>query len=96
MYGGVRAVLGPKWSLEVLDLLSAEGPLNFTDIEEAFETSADVITRRLRLLEDHGLIERTPHSSRDVRYTITEDGQAVLDRVVEIADRLTSYPSSDS
>jgi DNA-binding HxlR family transcriptional regulator len=88
MYGGVRAVLGPKWSLEVLDLLSAEGPLNFTDIERAFETSTDVITRRLRLLEEHGLIERTARSSRDVRYAITEDGRAVLDRAAEIANRL--------
>jgi DNA-binding HxlR family transcriptional regulator len=96
MYDPVRAVLGSKWSLELLDLLAERGPLNFSDIEETLGASPDMVTKRLRLLERHGLVNRTEQSARDVRYAITASGRSVLDRATEIATYLDEdHPSAD-
>lgn len=84
MYTSVRIVLGPKWSLEILDLLADAGTLNYTEIEDELSTSTDVVWNRLKLLNEYGLVERSEHGSRDVRYSITDDGRAVLNLVIEI------------
>ena len=88
MYDAVRAVVEPKWSLEILAALSEESPQNFSAIERQFDTSSDVITSRLRLLVDYGLVERTEHSRRDVRYGITDQGDWFLRRIIELDGRL--------
>lgn len=88
MYKSVRAVIGPKWSLEILDLLADAGTLNYTEIEDELSTSTDVVWKRLELLDRYGLVERSEHGSRDVRYSITDDGRAVLRLVIEIETRL--------
>jgi DNA-binding HxlR family transcriptional regulator len=90
MYDAVRAVVEPKWSLEILATLSEESPQNFSAVEEQFDTSSDVIANRLRLLVDYGLVERTEHSRRDVRYGITDRGGWFLQRIVELDGRLSS------
>lgn len=86
MYDAVRAVVKPKWSLDVLVVLSEDGPLNYTAIEDQFDTSSDVITERLRLLTGHGLIERDERTRRDVRYKITKQGVAFLEKIGELDD----------
>lgn len=73
-----------KWAIEILERLSAKVTLNYTDIESDFNTSSDIISGRLRELEDAGLVERQERNSIDVRYTITEDGQKVLSLIREI------------
>jgi DNA-binding HxlR family transcriptional regulator len=88
MYEPVRAVAGPKWSLEVLVLIAQEGPINYTDIEDRLQTSSDVVTDRLETLREYNLIERDERSQRDVRYTITEEGNAVFEHVEEIRSLL--------
>lgn len=84
MYGSVRAVLGPKWTLEILALLQDEGTLNYSDVEDQIDTSSDIVTGRLQTLREHSLVERVERSSRDVRYSITDNGRRVLDCVNEI------------
>lgn len=88
MYDAVRAVVEPKWSLEILAALSEESPQNFSAIEGQFDTSSDVITSRLRLLVNYGLVERTEHSRRDVRYGITDRGEWFLRQIVGLDSRL--------
>lgn len=90
MEESVRTVLGPKWSLELLSLLAEEGSLNYSDIEGQFPTSSDIVTERLQTLNEAGLIDRTARSQRDVQYTITKDGKAVLQLVREIESYLES------
>lgn len=90
MYESVRAVLRPKWSLEILVLLADAGTLNYTDIETELSTSSDVVWERLQLLTKYGLVKRREHSSRDVRYSITDDGRAILNLVDEIETQLTA------
>lgn len=79
MYEAVRAVVGTKWTLEILSYLSEGRPANFTAIESEFETSSDVITEKLQMLTKRGLLDREERSSRDVRYSITDRGSEVLD-----------------
>jgi DNA-binding HxlR family transcriptional regulator len=88
MYEAVRAVIGTKWTLEILELLSSGGPANFTEIESEFDTSPDVLAEKLQLLVEHELLERTERSSRDVRYSITEDGRQFLRTLDEFASIL--------
>ena len=84
----VREVLCRKWALEILKLLAAEGTKNYSQIEAEFTTSSDVITGRLRDLEDAGLLTRNKKSPRDVRYSITGDGERLVELVDEIYELL--------
>jgi len=84
----VREVLCRKWALEILKLLAAEGTKNYSQIEAEFTTSSDVITGRLRDLEDAGLLTRNKQSPRDVRYSITGDGESLVELVDEIYELL--------
>jgi DNA-binding HxlR family transcriptional regulator len=84
MYDAVRAVIEPKWSLDVLVAVSEDGPLNYTAVEERFNTSSDVITKRLHLLAKYGLVDRTEHTPKDVRYSITDLGVVFLQKLDEL------------
>lgn len=89
-YETVLLVVGRERSLDILDLLAEEGTLNFSDIEAGVETSSEVVDRYLKLLTGYGLVERDKRSSRDVRYSITERGEEVLERVAELERLLSS------
>jgi DNA-binding HxlR family transcriptional regulator len=83
-----REVLCRKWGLEILRFLAAEGTQNYSQIEVKFETSSDVITDRLRELEHAELLIRNENSARDVQYSITTDGEHLLELVEEIYELL--------
>lgn len=78
MYDAVRDVLGPKWSLEILELLDEKGPYRYSEVEAALNTSSDVVSNRLDILEAYGLIEREEETIRNVSYSITPLGKDVL------------------
>jgi len=84
MYEDVRRVVGPKRTLEILSLLSRQGTLNYTDIEQEIDTSSDVVSGSLNTLVEYGLTKRMRESQRDVRYAITEKGRALLQNINEI------------
>lgn len=88
MYEDVRRVVGPKRTLEILSLLSRQGTLNYTDIEQEIDTSSDVVSSSLDTLVEYGLTKRMRESQRDVRYAITEKGRALLKNINEIDTRL--------
>ena len=80
----IRDVLCRKWALEILRFLNSEGAQNYSQIETAFETSSDIITDRLQQLTSSGLISRDEKSAKDVRYSITDDGEKTLQLLNEI------------
>jgi len=84
----VREILCSKWALEILRYLAVEGTQNYSQIEAEFETSSDVITNRLRDLESAELLTRNKKTSRDVRYSITTDGERLLELVAQIHELL--------
>jgi len=69
---GLRAALdavGERWKLLVIASL-LEGPRRFGDLERELDGIApNVLSSRLRALEDDGLVVARPYSERPPRYT---------------------------
>ena len=84
MYSAINEVICPKRSLEILIHLSEHGESNYTAIEDAVPTSSDVVTDRLGTLQEYGLVKREERSSRNVRYSLTENGRTFLTDLKEI------------
>ena len=77
--------MGPKWSLEILRILSDEsGWMNYMDIESELQTSSDVVSDCLSRLIEYDLVEKKRRSQRDVRYSINQRGEEVLRHANEI------------
>ncbi|MDH5780105.1 MAG: helix-turn-helix transcriptional regulator [Candidatus Bathyarchaeota archaeon] len=78
--------MGRKGTMRILKTLSS-GRKRFTDIYEDFRNPA-TLTRRLRELEEKGLVERIPlidpGESAVIYYKLTDKGKSVL----EIFNRL--------
>lgn len=80
------SVVGEKWSLLVVrDLLY--GRHRFADIAEATGAPRDVLTARLRRLEQAGLVHRVPYSEHPPRseYHLTEAGADLAPVVLLLA-----------
>ncbi|WP_049981512.1 winged helix-turn-helix transcriptional regulator [Halolamina rubra] len=83
---GVQDVLGPKWTLHILRLLS-EGPRGFNAVQRELDgLTAPMLSRRLKELRCHGLVERqvadtTPPSTS---YSLTEQGREIATRLREL------------
>jgi DNA-binding HxlR family transcriptional regulator len=82
MITGTQAVLellGGKWTVEVLYLL-AGGKRRYSELYyEVGEVSKKVLTRRLRKLERHGLVQRKvyPEVPPRVEYSLTPLGWSI-------------------
>jgi DNA-binding HxlR family transcriptional regulator len=74
-----RSAFG-KWSVEILDILHPRRRASFGELRRLLEgISPRVLSAKLKLLEEHGLVERTIVPSRPPRpeYALTERGQQV-------------------
>ncbi len=80
-YEEVRELIGPKRTLEILDLLQRRGPLNYSNIEDEVPSSSDTISQRLTTLSEYDLIDRREKSVKNVQYAVTERGEEVLRQV---------------
>jgi DNA-binding HxlR family transcriptional regulator len=75
----VRTAFG-KWSVEILDQLHPRRRASFGELRRLLDgISPRVLSAKLKLLEEHGLVERTIVPSRPPRpeYALTEGGQQV-------------------
>ena len=77
----LRELIGKQRTVEILELLEANGTLNYTDVERQIPTSSDVVADRLATLVEYGLLTRDERSAKDIRYSITEKGKAILEQV---------------
>jgi DNA-binding HxlR family transcriptional regulator/putative sterol carrier protein len=72
-------LVGGRWSLLIVREL-LDGPMRFTDLEEGLQSvPTNILSARLRELEDAGVIERTllPRPSNAVVYGLTPYGKAL-------------------
>ncbi len=92
---GLQDVLGPKWALHILRLLSVE-PHGFNAIRnELSGLRAPMLSKRLKELSCHGLVERTVVESTPptTTYALTDKGEQIarhlrqLEPLVELHDR---------
>ncbi len=84
-------MLGERWSLLVLREL-VFGVCRFDAIAQATGMPRNLLTRRLRTLEDAGLVERRPYSERPPRfeYLLTgrgRDAGEILLTLMSFGDR---------
>lgn len=79
-------VLGERWALLALREMSL-GVHRFDQIALNTGASRDILTSRLRTLEDHGVIERVQYSDRPPRheYHLTKSGAEVAPILVSLA-----------
>lgn len=87
--------LGDRWSLLILRDLHA-GPARFTDIQLGLPGLApNLLTTRLRDLEDHGLVVRRQMPFDVVAYDLTELGQATAPLLFELAVIGSRFPPGE-
>ena len=75
--GRALRVVGDRWSLAVVAAL-LDGPLRYGELQERLGSVApNVLARRLKQLEDEGLLAARPYSRRPPRheYGLTEPGR---------------------
>lgn len=80
------SVIGDQWTLLIVrDVLS--GPRRFEELRSALGISRNLLTRRLRQLEDDGLLERRPiPGSRRFEYAATEKCRDLRVAVLALAE----------
>jgi len=69
--------VGDRWSLLVVDALMDQ-PRRFADLQSDLpDIATNVLTQRLRRLEEDGILMAVPYSRRPVRYSyaLTESGR---------------------
>ena len=71
---GIWDTIGKKWSLLILRYLSANDNMHFNEIKRLLAISSNVLTKRLKQLEQEGLVTRRAvfeDSPLRVEYKIT-------------------------
>lgn len=85
--------LSGQWTLYILCILDAEGSLRFGELRSKVDgISTKVLTERLRMLEEVGIINRyhEPTIPPKVSYSLTSHGKELsepLDNLCELASR---------
>jgi DNA-binding HxlR family transcriptional regulator len=75
----VRTIFS-KWSIEILTVLSTLKPIGFEGLRKSLKgVSSRVLSKKLKMLEDRGLIGRTVLGTRPprVQYALTEKGRTI-------------------
>lgn len=82
-YGRVDALLellSKSKSMHILLVLDRKNkPIRFSDLKKLVESSSTTISRRLKELETHGLVNRTQsdNSKNMYEYSLSEDAQSL-------------------
>lgn len=81
-------VLGDKWMLVIVKQMLIEGMKTFKDFTESDEAVAsNILSSKLKSLEQYGLIERTDHptNKKTKLYHLTDKGLGLTPVIVELA-----------
>ena len=74
--GEAVARVGDRWTLLIVESL-LEGPLRFADLAERIGIASNILSQRLKRLEQDALVVAQPYSERPRRfeYELTESGR---------------------
>lgn len=81
---GVIDTISKKYSLQIVGLLGANGPMRYGDLEEALgATSTSLLANRLEELAEEELIERRSFDEIPprVEYSLTQRGRELESRI---------------
>ena len=82
-------LIGDKWTLVVIRDMLFVGKKQFGDFLESPEgISTNILTNRLKRLEQYGLLRKRPYQQNPTRYeyVLTDAGQALKPAIMKIAD----------
>jgi DNA-binding HxlR family transcriptional regulator len=82
-------LIGDRWTLLIIRDMLFFGKQRFEEfLESPEEISTNILTSRLKLLEQLGLVKKQPYSnhSRRMNYQLTEQGQSLLPVLKAIID----------
>lgn len=72
-------ILSDYWTLRVIDELSDSGSLRFNEMERRLEAvNTATLAKRLKDMQESGLITRTEVSRADVAYSLTDLGYEAI------------------
>lgn len=72
-------ILSDYWTLRVIDELSGSVTLRFNEIERRLEgVNTATLSKRLKEMQEAGLITRTENSRADVTYCLTALGKEAM------------------
>lgn len=80
--------------LHILMILDNKNePLKFTDIKKRVDSSSTTVTRRLKELEENGLVDRTVHSTTPitVTYTLTPNAKLLAPSIQSMYDWIDEH-----
>lgn len=85
----IRAIerVGDRWVLLIVASL-LDGPRRFGDLADALGVAPNILTARLRQLDDDGLVVARPYRQRPVRheYSLTGAGRELADTLALLSD----------
>ncbi len=81
------ARVGDRWTLLIVELL-LDGPLRFADIAERIGIASNILSQRLKRLEQDAVIVAQPYSERPPRfeYELTASGRELASALRLLAD----------
>ena len=91
-------IIGDSWTILILRDLAVSGPRRFQDFERSLAgISPNTLSARLKLLEQHGVVERRFYEQHPPRaeYVLTEKGaelRPVLRALLDWGSRRTCRP----
>lgn len=71
-------IIGSRWTSEIIREMVDQGPRRFSDLQETLTGIApNTLSNRLKMLEDHGVLERRIYDSHPPRseYALTDKGR---------------------
>lgn len=72
-------ILSDYWTLRVIDELSDGGALRFNQLERQLEgVNTATLSKRLKDMQESGLVTRTEASRADVAYSLTDLGMEAI------------------
>ena len=82
-------VLGKKWIVPLLIFLLFYEQTNFTTIKKHLKVTSRALSKKLKLLEALGLVEKIViDSPRKVAYTLSEKGKEISQMLLSFATNL--------
>jgi DNA-binding HxlR family transcriptional regulator len=85
--GEAVARVGDRWSLLIVEALLAE-PLRFGDLAERIGIASNILSQRLKRLEQEAIVVAQPYSERPRRFTyeLTDSGRELAGALRLLAD----------
>jgi DNA-binding HxlR family transcriptional regulator len=81
----VWRILGKKWTLPILEIISSKESVRFCEIKRLLSISSTMLSERLLELEREGLVAKRIHYSR-IEYSLTA-GARELESILAELDR---------